>query len=91
MRKNLIAHREREEREKRALAGRSMHLPVTPSSAAFTSQLKWLVWLLILSQGTAAQVRHTSKGETDRFLLCSRSLFQKPVYTTVVGPGSTPR
>jgi hypothetical protein len=86
MRKNLIAHREREEREKRALAGRSMHLPVTPSSAAFTSQLKWLVWLLILSQGTAAQVRHTSKGETDRFLLCSRSLFQKPVYTTVVGP-----
>jgi hypothetical protein len=50
------------------------------------TQLKLLVWLFILAQGTAAQVRHTSKAETDRFLLCARSTFQKPVYTTVVGP-----
>jgi hypothetical protein len=50
------------------------------------TQLKLLVWLFILAQGTAAQVRHTSKAETDRFLLCARSTFRKPVYTTVVGP-----
>ncbi len=86
MRKSLNSRSEREEREKRRLAGRRMHLPVSPSSAAVMSQLKWLVCLFILSQGTAAQVRHTSKAETDRFLLCARSTFQKPVYATVIGP-----
>jgi len=61
-------------------------LPISPSSAAAMSHVKLLVWLFILSQGTLAQVQHTSKAETDRFLLCARSTFQKPVYMTVVGP-----
>jgi hypothetical protein len=55
-------------------------------SPALMSQVKLLAWLFILLQGTVAQVRHTSKAETDRFLLCARSTFQKPVYMTVVGP-----
>ncbi len=63
-----------------------MRLPISPSSAAVMSRLKLLVWLVILSQGTLAQVQHTSKAETDRFLLCARSTFQKPVYMTVLGP-----
>lgn len=50
------------------------------------SYARCLVWLFILSQATLAQVKHTSKAETDRFLLCARSRFQKPVYMTVVGP-----
>jgi hypothetical protein len=63
-----------------------MRLPISPSSAAAMSHLKLLVWLFILSQGTLAQVQHTSKAETDRFLLCARSTFQKPIYMTVIGP-----
>jgi hypothetical protein len=45
-----------------------------------------LVCLLVLTPCTLAQVRHTSKAETDRFLLCARSIFRKPVYMTVDGP-----
>jgi len=55
-------------------------------SAVVTSHLKLLVWLFILAQGAPAQVQHASKSETDRFLLCARSTFQKPVYMTVIGP-----
>jgi hypothetical protein len=86
MRNSLTSRSGREEREKRALARRRLRPPVSSSSVVGMSQLKLLVWLFILSQGAVAQIQHTSKGETDQFLLCSRSLFQKPVYTTVVGP-----
>jgi hypothetical protein len=44
-----------------------------------------LVWLLCVPC-CLAQVQHTSKAETDRFLLCARSIFHKPVYMTVDGP-----
>jgi hypothetical protein len=57
-----------------------------PSSARVIWPLKLLVWWFILAQGTMAEVQHTSKAETDRFLLCARSTFQKPVYMTVIGP-----
>jgi hypothetical protein len=33
-----------------------------------------------------AQIRHISKAETDRVLLCARATFQKPVYMTLEGP-----
>ncbi len=44
-----------------------------------------LVWLLCVPC-TLGQVQHTSKAQTDRFLLCARSIFRKPVYMTVDGP-----
>jgi hypothetical protein len=65
---------------------RRIRLPIPRGPTAQMSQLKLLVWLFVLSQIAAAQVRHTSKAETDRFLLCARSTFQKPVYMTVIGP-----
>ncbi len=86
MRKGLTTRKGYEEREKRALAGRRVRLLISASSTAVMSRLKLLVWLFILSQGTVAQLQHTSKAETDRFLLCARSTFQKPVYMTVIGP-----
>ena len=49
-------------------------------------RIRTLAWLLLLTPCAPAQARHTSKAETDRFLLCARSTFQKPVYVTVVGP-----
>jgi len=51
---------------------------VNPNSA-------WLVCLLFVPLASA-QVQHTTKAETDRFLLCARAAFQKPVYTTIHGP-----
>jgi hypothetical protein len=45
-----------------------------------------LVWLFLWVPCALAQVQHTSKAETDRFLLCARSTFGKPVYMTVDGP-----
>jgi len=46
---------------------------------------RWVVWLFLL-QSAVAQVQHMSRAETDRFLLCARSTFQKPLYTTNFGP-----
>lgn len=65
--------------------GRGMRKLVCRNPLAI-SLIKSVVWLLVLSQGTLAEVMHTSKAETDRFLLCARSTFQKPVYMTVIGP-----
>jgi len=53
--------------------------------AGAMSHVKLLVGLFI-AQAALAQVQHTSQAETDRFLLCARSTFHKPVYMTVVGP-----
>lgn len=45
-----------------------------------------LASVLLLTPCTFAQVLHTSHAETDRFLQCARVTFQKPVYTTLLGP-----
>ena len=49
------------------------------------SRTRIACWFL-LAPCALAQVLHTSKAETDRFLLCVRAGFQKPVYTTIHGP-----
>jgi hypothetical protein len=72
-------------RNEKRLAGR-IGLPISPRSATAIRRLRFLLGLLVISQGVLAQVQHTSKAETDRFLLCARSTFQKPVYMTVIGP-----
>ena len=45
-----------------------------------------VVSLLVLAPCAGAQIRHTSQAIADRFLLCARSVFHKPVYVTVAGP-----
>lgn len=86
MSKNPTVRGERNQREKRASANRTMGLSISVASPMVTSQLTLLLWLFVLAQAAVAQVHHTSNSETDRFLLCARSAFQKPVYITVMGP-----
>jgi len=50
------------------------------------SRISTLAWLFFLTPCALAQVQHASKAETDRFLLCARGTFQKPVYATIDGP-----
>src|SRR5208337_2196296 len=50
------------------------------------TRIRKLVWLLLLTPCALAQVQHTSRAETDRFLLCARATFHKAVYMTVLGP-----
>ena len=42
--------------------------------------------LLFLAPDSHAQIRHTSKSDTDRVLQCARSILGKPVYATMSGP-----
>ena len=51
-----------------------------------TTCIEPLLCLFLLAPFTLAQMHHTSAAETDRFLLCARSTFQRPVYMTVLGP-----